>query len=145
MLLVLIACQSVWLMADTHPFDQVSTGHTESNHTHGFADKAHPDVTGNSSQDSNPDLDGHHCHSSAHLFISFFTYFIGDWIYMLLNFCLFFVIMVLPCYYFRFSYQFTICFVFIFLHSCIYSSSYHLIISSSFCFSLFFFFFKSSC
>jgi len=72
MLLVLIACQSVWLMADTHPFDQVGAGHTESSHLHGLADKAHPDVTDTSSQDSNQDLDGHHCHSSAHLFISFF-------------------------------------------------------------------------
>jgi len=73
MLLVLIACQSVWLMADTHPFDQVGAGHTESSHMHGLADKAHPDVTDKSSPNSNPDLDGHHCHSSAHLFISLFS------------------------------------------------------------------------
>jgi len=73
MLLVLIACQSVWLMADTHPFDQAGTGHTESSHTHGFADNTHPDITDTSSQDANPDLDGHHCHSSAHLFISLFS------------------------------------------------------------------------
>jgi hypothetical protein len=71
MLLVLIACQSVSLMADTHPFDQTGTGHTESSHTHGFADNTHPDITDKSSQDS--DLDGHHCHSSAHLFISLFS------------------------------------------------------------------------
>lgn len=73
MLLVLIACQSVWLTADTHPFDQVGAGHTESSHIHGFVDKAHDDIDESSLSGSNVDLDGHHCHSSAHLFISFFS------------------------------------------------------------------------
>lgn len=73
MLLVLIACQSVWVMADSHPFDQTNAGHTESSHTHGFADKTHPNIADKSALDSNSDMDGHHCHSSAHLFISFFS------------------------------------------------------------------------
>ncbi|MEZ5524016.1 MAG: hypothetical protein R3E62_03455 [Pseudomonadales bacterium] len=57
-------------MADNHVFDQAGTRHTESSHLHGHSEKRHADSSGQTMPDSNLELDGHHCHSSAHLFVS---------------------------------------------------------------------------
>jgi len=73
MLIMLIACQSVWAMADNHPLTQTGEAHVETSHNHDSPAKAPLDIKDISLSDSSSALDcSHccHCHSSSPLFVS---------------------------------------------------------------------------
>lgn len=73
LLLVLIACQSVWVMADSHPIESSGAGHSQNGHMHTLFDRVDTDMDTSVFSDSNLELDGHHCHGSAHLFVFSFA------------------------------------------------------------------------
>jgi len=78
MLITLIACQSVWAMADNHPLNPSTAEHEQSSHSHDA-----PDISQSGLLDSNAEdtplvdpasaLDCNHCchcHGSTPLFVS---------------------------------------------------------------------------
>lgn len=73
MLMMLIACQSVWAMADNHPLTQTGEAHVETSHNHDSPAKAPIDIKDSSLSDNSSALDcSHccHCHGSSPLFVS---------------------------------------------------------------------------
>lgn len=78
MLITLIACQSVWAMADNHPLNKPSAEHVESSHSRDVSNASqsslsHSNIEDTSSLNTASALDcSHccHCHGSTPLFVS---------------------------------------------------------------------------